>query len=159
MTTNWIDVIQIKMLPTSLESATIRMMRPDSIAREPEVFGNDFVDHYGGTREHEVKLWNEAVTNWEGAFPGPHIQLCVYSKRPQLSVISSLLELQSVCCRTPPNVRERRSSNLPEVHNPQYNQSRSLEEIRNLYIQSTERYSRSFLRLFLEPLNELRHIL
>ncbi|PPQ87978.1 hypothetical protein CVT25_001057 [Psilocybe cyanescens] len=56
---------KIKMLPTSLESATIRMMRPDSIAREPEVFGNDFVDHYGGTREHEVKLWNEAVTNWE----------------------------------------------------------------------------------------------
>ncbi|KAF8912106.1 hypothetical protein CPB84DRAFT_1812245 [Gymnopilus junonius] len=41
---------KIKMLPTSLESATIRMMRPDSIAREPE---------------HEVKLWNEAVTNWE----------------------------------------------------------------------------------------------
>jgi len=56
---------KIKMLPTSLESATIRMMRPDSIAREPEVLGNDFVDHYGGTREHEVKLWNEAVTNWE----------------------------------------------------------------------------------------------
>ncbi|KAH9484376.1 Type-1 glutamine synthetase 2 [Psilocybe cubensis] len=56
---------KIKMLPTSLESATARMMRPDSIAREPEVFGNDFVDHYGGTREHEVKLWNEAVTNWE----------------------------------------------------------------------------------------------
>ncbi|KAF8197521.1 hypothetical protein BJ912DRAFT_1020835 [Pholiota molesta] len=56
---------KIKLLPTSLESATARMMRPDSIAREPEVFGNDFVDHYGGTREHEVKLWNEAVTNWE----------------------------------------------------------------------------------------------
>jgi glutamine synthetase len=57
---------QIKMLPTSLESATIRMMRPDSIAREPEIFGNAFVDHYGGTREHEVRLWNQAVTNWEG---------------------------------------------------------------------------------------------
>ncbi|KDR73647.1 hypothetical protein GALMADRAFT_251423 [Galerina marginata CBS 339.88] len=56
---------KIKMLPTSLESATIRMMRPESIARESEVFGNNFVDHYGGTREHEVKLWNEAVTNWE----------------------------------------------------------------------------------------------
>ena len=46
------------------------MMRPDSIAREPEVFGNAFVDHYGGTREHEVKLWNQAVTNWEGKFYG-----------------------------------------------------------------------------------------
>jgi glutamine synthetase len=39
-------------------------MRPDSIARE--VFGNEFVDHFGGTREHEIKLWNEAVTSWEG---------------------------------------------------------------------------------------------
>lgn len=56
------------MLPTSLEAAASRMMHQHSIAREPEVFGNDFVDHYGGTREHEVKLWNEAVTNWEGAF-------------------------------------------------------------------------------------------
>lgn len=43
-------------------------MRPESIAREESVFGNDFVDHYGGTRRHEVKLWNEAVTNWEGTF-------------------------------------------------------------------------------------------
>ena len=54
------------MLPTSLESATIRMVRPESIAREPGMFGDIFVEHYGGTREHEVKLWNEAVTNWEG---------------------------------------------------------------------------------------------
>lgn len=54
------------MLPTSLEAATERMMRPDSIAREESVFGNDFVDHFGGTRRHEVKMWNEAVTNWEG---------------------------------------------------------------------------------------------
>ncbi|KIM48727.1 hypothetical protein M413DRAFT_437899 [Hebeloma cylindrosporum] len=55
----------IEMLPSSLEAATARMMRPESIAREPEVFGNDFVEHYGGTREHEVRLWNQAVTNWE----------------------------------------------------------------------------------------------
>ena len=41
------------------------MMRPESIAREPQVFGNDCVEHYGGTREHEVNLWNAAVTNWE----------------------------------------------------------------------------------------------
>jgi hypothetical protein len=53
------------MLSTSLEAATIKMMGPDSVAREPEVFGNDFVEHFGGTRQHEVKLWNEAVTNWE----------------------------------------------------------------------------------------------
>jgi glutamine synthetase len=54
------------MLPTSLEAATKMMMREDSVAREDKVFGNVFVDHFGGTREHEVKLWNEAVTNWEG---------------------------------------------------------------------------------------------
>ena len=52
------------MLPQSLEAATERMMRPDSTARE--VLGDEFVEHFGGTRQHEVKLWNEAVTNWEG---------------------------------------------------------------------------------------------
>jgi len=56
---------KVKLLPSSLESATQQMMRPDSIAREEAVFGNEFVEHYGGTREHEVKLWNKAVTNWE----------------------------------------------------------------------------------------------
>lgn len=64
------------MLPTSLESATIRMMRPESIARE--VFGNAFVDHYGGTREHEVRLWNQAVTNWEGVHSINAISLLWY---------------------------------------------------------------------------------
>ncbi|TFK30265.1 glutamine synthetase/guanido kinase [Coprinopsis marcescibilis] len=54
---------KVQMLPLTLEKATARMMRPESIARE--VFGDDFVDHFGGTREHEVRLWNEAVTNWE----------------------------------------------------------------------------------------------
>jgi hypothetical protein len=52
------------MLPRSLEAATIQMMRQGSVARE--VFGDDFVEHFGGTREHEVGLWNAAVTNWEG---------------------------------------------------------------------------------------------
>lgn len=54
---------KIILLPASLEAATVQMMRPNSIARE--VLGDDFVNHYGGTRQHEVKLWNEAVTNWE----------------------------------------------------------------------------------------------
>jgi hypothetical protein len=48
------------------------MMRADSIAREAEVFGPEFVEHFGGTREHEVKLWNEAVTNWEGTLFQPN---------------------------------------------------------------------------------------
>ncbi|KAJ7582961.1 hypothetical protein C8J56DRAFT_865313 [Mycena floridula] len=56
---------KVKMLPRSLETATERMMRAGSVARELGMFGDTFVEHYGGTREHEVKLWNEAVTNWE----------------------------------------------------------------------------------------------
>jgi glutamine synthetase len=52
------------MLPQSLEAATIRMMQQGSVARE--ILGDDFVEHFGGTREHEVRLWNSAVTNWEG---------------------------------------------------------------------------------------------
>jgi glutamine synthetase len=59
---------KVKMLPTSLEAATLRMMRPESIAREERMFGDEFVEHFGGTREHEVKLWNQAVTSWEGSY-------------------------------------------------------------------------------------------
>lgn len=52
-------------LAKSLEDATREMMKKGSVARE--VFGDEFVEHYGGTRLHEVDLWNEAVTSWEGA--------------------------------------------------------------------------------------------
>lgn len=54
---------QVKRLPVSLESATAAMMREGSLARE--ILGDAFVDHFGGTREHEVRVWNAAVTNWE----------------------------------------------------------------------------------------------
>lgn len=50
-------------LAKSLQAATERFMRPESVARE--VFGDEFVEHYGGTREHEIRLWEEAVTDWE----------------------------------------------------------------------------------------------
>ncbi|KAK3367348.1 putative glutamine synthetase [Lasiosphaeria ovina] len=50
-------------LSKTLREATDRFMRLGSIARE--VFGDEFVDHYGGTREHEVRQWDEAVTDWE----------------------------------------------------------------------------------------------
>ncbi|KAG8716204.1 hypothetical protein FRC11_007378 [Ceratobasidium sp. 423] len=50
-------------LAMSLEEGTKKLMAENSVARE--VLGDDFVDHYGGTRLHEVKLWNAAVTNWE----------------------------------------------------------------------------------------------
>ncbi|RFU32829.1 hypothetical protein B7463_g3516, partial [Scytalidium lignicola] len=50
-------------LAKTLKEATAMFMRKESVARE--VFGDDFVEHYGGTREHEIKLWDEAVTDWE----------------------------------------------------------------------------------------------
>lgn len=49
-------------LAKSLKEATATMMRKESVARE--VFGDAFVEHFGGTREHEVRLWDEAVTDW-----------------------------------------------------------------------------------------------
>lgn len=49
-------------LAKSLKEATEAFMRKDSVARE--VFGDAFVDHFGGTREHEVRLWENAVTDW-----------------------------------------------------------------------------------------------
>lgn len=49
-------------LAKSLKEATAQMMQEGSVARE--VFGDDFVEHFGGTREHEIKLWDEAVTDW-----------------------------------------------------------------------------------------------
>lgn len=49
-------------LARSLREATNRFMAPASIARE--VFGDVFVDHFGGTREHEIRQWDEAVTDW-----------------------------------------------------------------------------------------------
>nr|POF14142.1 type-1 glutamine synthetase 2 [Quercus suber] len=49
-------------LAKSLKEATEHFARKSSVARE--VFGNDFVDHFAGTREHEVRLWDEAVTDW-----------------------------------------------------------------------------------------------
>lgn len=49
-------------LAKSLKEGTAQMMRKESVARE--VFGDDFVEHFGGTREHEIRLWDEAVTDW-----------------------------------------------------------------------------------------------
>ncbi|KAF1997863.1 glutamine synthetase/guanido kinase [Amniculicola lignicola CBS 123094] len=50
-------------LAKSLKEATERFMSKESVARE--VFGDEFVEHYGGTRQHEIRLWDEAVTDWE----------------------------------------------------------------------------------------------
>ncbi|CAI7612348.1 unnamed protein product [Penicillium bialowiezense] len=50
-------------LAKSLKEAIVTFSRPESVARE--VFGDSFVEHFAGTREHEVRLWEEAVTDWE----------------------------------------------------------------------------------------------
>lgn len=50
-------------LAKTLQEATKRFKRKESVARE--VFGDLFVEHYAGTREHETRLWEEAVTGWE----------------------------------------------------------------------------------------------
>lgn len=49
-------------LAKSLKEAIVTFSRPESVARE--VFGDSFVEHFAGTREHEVRLWEEAVTDW-----------------------------------------------------------------------------------------------
>lgn len=79
------------MLAQSLENATQHMMRPESIAREKVMFGDDFVDHYGGSRQHEVKLWNEAVTNWEGTSVEQSFASCAHAEQYQWRDISSWL--------------------------------------------------------------------
>ena len=58
------------MLPTSLEAATAQFKREGSLARE--VLGDYLVDHFAGTREHELELHRRAVTNWEGQ-SRPHL--------------------------------------------------------------------------------------
>lgn len=50
-------------LAADLKSATERFMSKDSWARV--LLGDDFVDHFGGTRREEVRRWEEAVTDWE----------------------------------------------------------------------------------------------
>jgi glutamine synthetase len=50
-------------LAKTLREAVTKFMAEGSIARE--VLGDEFVEHFGGTREHEIRLWDEAVTDWE----------------------------------------------------------------------------------------------
>ncbi|EIW69792.1 hypothetical protein TREMEDRAFT_68303 [Tremella mesenterica DSM 1558] len=50
-------------LPSSLESATQAFKAESSVARE--ILGDEFVDHFAGTREHEVEVYRRAVTTWE----------------------------------------------------------------------------------------------
>ncbi|ORY32896.1 hypothetical protein BCR39DRAFT_464260 [Naematelia encephala] len=56
----------VQHLPTDLQSATSAFAKPESLARE--LFGDLFVDHVAGSREHELGTFKKAVTNWEGEF-------------------------------------------------------------------------------------------
>ncbi|MDF1665528.1 MAG: glutamine synthetase, partial [Planctomycetota bacterium] len=50
-------------LPGSLKEAATRMGAESSLART--LFGNDFVDHFVGTRLWEAKQYAQSVTDWE----------------------------------------------------------------------------------------------
>jgi glutamine synthetase len=50
-------------LARTLQEATERMSQPDSVARQ--VLGDSFVDHYVKVKEHEWRLWQTSVTDFE----------------------------------------------------------------------------------------------
>lgn len=50
-------------LPCSMAEAISAFSSKSSISRE--LFGDEFVDHYTGTRLHELEKYNRAVTDWE----------------------------------------------------------------------------------------------
>jgi glutamine synthetase len=53
----------LERLPNTLDSALARFTAPESIARE--ILDPEFVDFFTATRQHELGLWKEAVTDWE----------------------------------------------------------------------------------------------
>lgn len=50
-------------LPKTLQEATKNMKAEGSMARI--VLGDEFVNHFVGTREHEWDQFSQAVTDWE----------------------------------------------------------------------------------------------
>lgn len=57
------DVANNERLSRTLQEATQTMDKKDSVARK--VLGDEFVDHYVATRNHEWNLWQNAVTDFE----------------------------------------------------------------------------------------------
>lgn len=51
-----------ELLPNSLDKAVDRFKAPNSVARE--LLGSEFVDFFSMSREHELRLYREAVTDW-----------------------------------------------------------------------------------------------
>ncbi|EXJ88128.1 glutamine synthetase [Capronia coronata CBS 617.96] len=52
-----------ELLPNSLDAAVARFRAPRSLSRE--IFSDEFVDFFAASREHEIRLYKEAVTDWE----------------------------------------------------------------------------------------------
>ncbi|CAG8049418.1 unnamed protein product [Penicillium nalgiovense] len=52
-----------ELLPNTLDKALDRFSAPGSVARE--ILSSEFVDFFTATRQHELGLWREAVTDWE----------------------------------------------------------------------------------------------
>ncbi|KAH8658036.1 hypothetical protein BX600DRAFT_514559 [Xylariales sp. PMI_506] len=50
-------------LANTLQAAVDKFAAPGSVARE--LFGSEFVDFFTASRNHELRLWREAVTDWE----------------------------------------------------------------------------------------------
>ncbi|KAJ1716091.1 glutamine synthetase [Aspergillus flavus] len=57
------DNTRPELLPNTLEEALKRFNAADSVARE--ILDGEFVDFFTATREHELRVWREAVTDWE----------------------------------------------------------------------------------------------
>lgn len=51
-----------ELLPNTLELALARFSAKESVARE--ILDPEFVDFFTATRQHELGLWREAVTDW-----------------------------------------------------------------------------------------------
>lgn len=83
-------------LPISLESATETFKRKESVARE--VMGDYFVDHFAGTREHELEVFRRAVTDWEGEL-SVHFIVALHIPARKLSTRSRLRNV-SMCIGT-----------------------------------------------------------
>lgn len=57
------DVSQNEKLARTLQEATSVMNEKGSVARK--VFGDEFINHYVSTRQHEWNLWANTVTDYE----------------------------------------------------------------------------------------------
>ncbi|GLA21982.1 hypothetical protein CBS63078_3778 [Aspergillus niger] len=57
------EKIKAELLPNTLEEALKRFSDKESVARE--ILDPEFVDFFTATREHELRVWREAVTDWE----------------------------------------------------------------------------------------------